>query len=165
MAGIEQTIADVREQELQLRRALEELPKAHRDLQVALATVAYEQIVETSPVRTGAYRAEHVGEIGEGDTPQSVFYEAPSRVGPDTPVRLDAGATLQAPSAGDFKAQADAIQPYQALQIANRRFYSGFIEFGTSHTPPRAVYGRAAASAEANAERSDIPLERLGIRS
>jgi hypothetical protein len=117
------------------------LPTAIRDALVSIvADVAYPDIIERSPVRTGAYRAEHIIGVGRGEAIAQILYEAPNRVGPDAIPQLDAGAVLEPPNAQAAKVQMSAVRPFVPLVILNQRFYASLIEYGTGSMEPRQVY-------------------------
>jgi hypothetical protein len=130
------------------------IPEAFRDFHVSLAVVAFEHIVEGSPVRTGAYRAEHV--IGEGES-LDLLYESDNRPGPDAVVHT-LGTPLAPPSVGDAKVQIADIEPFSLLTILNQRFYASQLETGSSAQAPNGVYGPAADRIASIAERADFSL-------
>lgn len=116
-----------------------ELPKVHRDTQVELLIAAYEDLIQRSPVLTGAYRAEHL--LTEGES-FAIRYEAPNRAGPDEPARID-GGVLEPPNVGDAKLAIEAVAPFSLLSAINQRFYAPFLEYGTATMTPRLIYQSA----------------------
>lgn len=137
-----------------------EIPRAHRDLQVALAIAAFSDIVDHSPVKSGAYRAEHV--IGEGEA-LALRYEADNRPGPTAVVHVIGGA-LEPPDVGAAKAAISDVQPFGLVTIFNQRFYGPQLESGSSAQAPNGVYGPAADRLELLAESSDIDASRFERR-
>lgn len=119
---------------------------------------AYEDIVPRSPVKTGAYRTEHVIAEGDGAAVRAMIYEAPNRVGPDTKVPYT-GTVLEPPNVGDARAalRAHRGDPFAPVTILNDRFYADRIENGSSMQAPQGVYGLAADAAE----RIDVDIAEL----
>lgn len=136
-------MAELAEFERQIDQIIDAIPQLHRDAQVALLLVGYEDVIRRSPVLTGAYRASHTLASGEG-RPGTFLYESPSRPDPERGIRRDVGSVLEAPSVGDAKASVADVAPFQTLWIYNPIFYAGFLEFGTSRMAPRRIYGLAA---------------------
>ncbi len=163
MAGtIADMMRDIAVQEAALKRSVRELPEAHREVLSSLVAQAYEDLVETSPVDTGAYRAEHVIEEGEGGSSGSIVYEASNRPGPDAVVQRGE-SQLERPDTGAAKVALSSIPLFATVAIVNRRFYAAFLEYGTAQMAPRAIYARVAAAASAAASRIDISARRLGL--
>jgi hypothetical protein len=135
--------AQVAAQRSELAAAVKRLPDLVREIQSAATVDAYRDLVETSPVRTGAYRAEHVIEQGDG----SILHESANRPGPDAvvnpPILLDAPTIPASVTAGDFA----------VVQIANRRFYAAQLEYGSASSAPRYIYTQAEERARVNVER------------
>jgi len=104
------------------------IPRAIADLVGALAIVGYQDVVDRSPVVTGAYRAENVIGEGEGESVTTLLYEPPNRPGPDTIVKLAGGVALEPPNIGDAKASVASVEPFEVVTLLNQRFYSHFVE-------------------------------------
>lgn len=108
-----------------------ELPRIHRDAQVALFVAGYRVAIDRTPVRTGALRAEHVV-LHDG----RIQYEAPSRPGPEARVSV-VGGVLEPPSPGDAKAALAEVAPFGHIEDLNQRFYASFVHDGTATMAPR----------------------------
>lgn len=136
-----------REMEAQARilsDAVRELPNLYRNVQGEAVSDAYRDIVETSPVRTGAYQNEHVIEEASG----TILYESPGRVGPDAIVNPP--TFIDPPT---VQGRVESSSDFATVQIANRRFYAAALEYGSSTTAPRHIYEGAAVRALQNTER------------
>jgi len=130
-------------------RALDDLiaavPKAHRTLHVQVVSETYRDLVERSPVDTGAYRASHA----IVDSARRLLYDSPSRPGSDERV----SDAVERPSVNDATAALhERLEPFSRVEIENRRYYAGFLEFGTVQMAPRAIYATAANNAKFRAE-------------
>ncbi|HEX9639752.1 MAG TPA: hypothetical protein VGB13_00400, partial [Candidatus Krumholzibacteria bacterium] len=131
---MQQMLREVAEQTRQLTDFARKLPEIHRDTLSEAVIDGYRDIIETSPVRTGAYRAEHVIEQGSEEG-GSLLYEADNRPGPDAPVTSrfsefgERGGSFEAvqfdaPSVDAARNAVADAKPYETIQIANRRFYA-----------------------------------------
>ena len=142
-------MSDLTEFSRQLDALALQVPRKHRDAQARIVAKAYENAVEISPVLSGAYVNEHVVEVGSGDQVSALLLESPDRVGPDEEIEP---GTLDRPSVGGVAVLGE-FQPFQAVQIANRRFYVNDVE------DRHAVFSRIAAAAEVEAESIEIILD------
>ena len=133
------------EQTRLLTESVRELPQFYREVQAEAVSDAYRDIVESSPVRTGAYQNEHVIEEGDGG---AILYESPNRVGPNAIVNPP---TLLDPPLVEGRVEASG--DYATVEIANRRYYAAALEYGTSSTAPRHIYEGAAVRALVNTEK------------
>jgi hypothetical protein len=125
--------------------SVRKLQELYQDVQAEAVADAYRDIVETSPVLTGAYRSEHVIEQGDGE---AILYESPNRAGPNQPFKPP---TFFEPPL--VEGRVEPTEPYARVQIANRRYYAGSLEYGSATNEPRHIYESAALRAEANLER------------
>jgi len=119
-------------------------------VQEKMLGVAYEVVVERSPVVTGAYAHEHLIErgIGEGGE-EGDIYQSPDRVGP-LEVIDDVGAYLERPSTSEAQeAVLGSLSELGPAQVANRRFYADKVEREYGYY----VYEGAAQDVEAEGAR------------
>lgn len=123
----------------QVQRAIDAIPRIHRDLQADAMALGYEELVRRSPVLTGAYRAEHVVTEGDPRSPTALLYEAPNRPGPVKEIPRD-GRVLAPPSPGAARRALAGIQPFGIVGALNQRTYAGALEHGHSAQAPNGVY-------------------------
>ena len=136
--------------------AIEEaVPKEVTKLQEKMVVAGLGNVSVMSPVRSGAYRAEHLIEVGSGDHVSRRLYENEDRIGPDTPTPEDYDAPIKAPSLGEAQSNVEGqLEPYGSVQVANRRFYSVIVEDAYGYK----VYERGAQALEAIYDGADIEL-------
>ena len=132
----------------EIEALIEEIPQAHQRLVAELAGWAIQDVVDTSPVRTGAYRASHTVIGGNG----TVVYEGNERVGDDEVVPTFPPARYEPANGGDAEREVAELEPFQRLEIRNGRFYAAALEFGGPTNAPRAIYQTAEANAHQRAE-------------
>ena len=124
----------------EMQRAEEQVLAALEAAKIDLAGEAFGVIVERSPVRTGAYRAEHVvTDVGGTE----MFYESPDRPGPNAIIPDIGSVQFEAPSARDVRS-ALAGTGLRSVMIQNNRFYAGQLENGTSAQAPQGIYQASA---------------------
>lgn len=117
------------------------IPKAHAKAQAYLAEAAFADIAESSPVRTGSYRASHTLGTGAART-ESFLFEHPDRPVPNE--RPEPRSTpLPPPDLGSVASSLAKLAPFQRVVLANAIFYAPFIEYGTGAMSPRLVFDRA----------------------
>jgi hypothetical protein len=147
--------------EVALGRIADAIPEVHRDLQAALVGEVVNDLVERSPVLTGAYRAAHAVGVGTGDgEAMDLVYDSPEHPDPDVNYTPGAQPIFQVPDGELARAAYEEQEPFQRAVVANDRPYAGFLEYGTATMAPRSIYASAEAAAEATAERlSQVPID------
>jgi len=128
----------------------DDVPKRHRDLQVQVAAESLGYAVQVSPVRTGAYRASHTIDAGDEGAANAIYW------GPELPdaneiITPGSRPILAPPDAASAMAALAEVEPFQRLQIHNRRFYASLLEYGTAMMEPRPTYAKAEAFARGRA--------------
>lgn len=114
------------------------------------AGAVIQDLVDRSPVLTGAYRASHAILGGSGNT---VIFEGPERPGGDEIIKPGSRAILQPPDGESATAAVrEESQPYERLEAWNGRFYASLIEYGSPSMAPRSIYGTAEVSGDAAAQ-------------
>jgi hypothetical protein len=119
-----------------MERATAEVLAALEAAKVDLVGEGFGLIVDRSPVRTGAYRAEHVVTNPAGT---ETYYEHPDRPGPNTIVPDVGGVQFEPPSAREV-VEAVKGTGLDSVMIQNNRFYAGLLENGSSAQAPQGIY-------------------------
>lgn len=129
--------------ERQMADAERQILEAIEGAKVDLVGAAFDQIVNRSPVRTGAYRAEHVITDESG----AYLYESDNRPGPDAVVPVT-GSVLAAPNVREAR---DSVRGtgLESVTIENNRFYAGRLEDGSSQQAPQGIYQVTADAVDA----------------
>ena len=136
--------------EEEVAQILEAIGREVLEVTAQTAGSVVQDLVDRSPVRTGAYRASHALLGGPANT---LIFEGPERPGGDEIIKPGSRAILQPPE-GEDAAQAvrEESKPYDRIEVWNGRFYASLIEFGTPSMAPRSIYGTAEVSGEAAAQ-------------
>lgn len=124
----------------------EHIGTAHAKAQGHLVAAAFADVVESSPVRTGEYRASHVVGTG-GERLEEFLYEHPERPEAEAPA-ASREVPLPPPDVGSAAAAVANLTPYENVIVGNDKFYGPFLEFGTARMEPRLIYDRAARNTE-----------------
>lgn len=105
---------------------------------------AFEIIVQHSPVKTGAYRSEHVVADARGS---NLYYQHPDRSGPTADIPYFGDVVIGPP---DVREARDSViaTGLKSIRIQNDRFYAGIIESGAYDSAPHGVYQVAADAVE-----------------
>jgi len=120
----------------EMDRLIGRVPIVHRDIQAKLVGIAIDELVFTSPVLTGAYRASHAVGVGESADISRLVYDSPSHPEPDREVKL--GEQMEPPQGNAAEAAYRGEAPFQNAILFNDRFYADKVEYGWS---TRAGYG------------------------
>ena len=138
---------DLRDFEGEIKDLERKIGEAHRDMQAEIVGRTMDDLVERSPVRTGAYRAAHFVAIGR-EAPERAVYDGPDHPIPDKNYTPGAQPIFTPPDGRLAQRAYEGEEPYQRALISNDRFYASLLEYGTATMAPRAIYETAAANAE-----------------
>ena len=139
---------DTRDLDREIQGLEKRIGEAHQKLVANLVGWTLQDLIETSPVRTGAYRASHA----VLDSGGSLLYEGPERPGGEEQIPVGSRPILEPPNAADAERSVAAAEPYQRLEVWNGRFYASILEYGSPTMAPSAIYQTAEANAELRAE-------------
>ena len=103
----------------EIEALIAEIPRAHQRLLAELGGAAIDDVSVSSPVRTGAYRASHTVTGDGGAGPGPILYEGADRIGDDDVVPEFPHARYQPVSGDDARAQVEAAEPFQRIEIRN----------------------------------------------
>lgn len=133
--------------EAEIDRIMGEVDKEVLAVTGEVAGTVIDDLVQRSPVLTGAYRASHAVLGGT-----SILYEGPERPGGDEIIKVGSRAILEPPDGSDATISVIGNgTPYQRIEVWNGRFYASLIEYGSASMAPRTIYGTAEANGEAAA--------------